>query len=90
MMEIGQMSFSKFETCIGDEANDIRVIAKPQKDNLQCIKCAMYEMNLLRVGMKCKQENNCLCGGFGMHILRKPNIFECRSIVLMLFGCSSS
>jgi hypothetical protein len=25
-----------------------------------------------------------------MHILRKPNIFECRSIVLMLFGCSSS
>jgi hypothetical protein len=47
-------------------------------------KLAMYQMcevNLLRVGMKCKQENNCLCGGFAMHILHKPNIFECRSIV---------
>jgi hypothetical protein len=31
MMEIGQMSFSKFETCIGDEENDERVTIKPQK-----------------------------------------------------------
>jgi hypothetical protein len=31
MMEIGQMLFSKFETCIGDEANDTMIIAKPQK-----------------------------------------------------------
>jgi hypothetical protein len=43
MMEIGQMSFFEFEACIGDEANDIRVIVKPQKttcnvSNMQCVK----------------------------------------------------
>ncbi len=49
MMEIGQLSFSKFETCIGDQANDKRVIAKPQKttcsvSSVQCVKWIYWEL----------------------------------------------
>ncbi len=49
MMEIGQMLFSKFETCIGDEANDTMIIAKPQKttcnvSNVQWVKWIYWEL----------------------------------------------
>jgi hypothetical protein len=49
MMEISQMSFFKFEACIGDEPNDTRVIVKPQKtiwnvSNVQCVKWTYWEL----------------------------------------------